>query len=264
MKTSLRCPCNWQGRSRRIWKHKKSKPELQLKSLVSISEAVAHNVLQMTTCPSSESFVSSPLHWFAGIVSTIVDHSESEVKVDFNCTIKDLEDFLPADFDYFEFMSLNLTETKDLDCCYKSSGQNEQEGGSTSPAQPRKCRTNRRRRGNDFQSEILPSLASLSRYEVTEDLQTIGGLVEAARTHSATGCQRSAGRNALARGKRSFCATASNITDLLLNLKQLNINTEIAIENWGFVSWGNICRKPRGKRFRTSKPPHFIFSQVHN
>ncbi|KAL2639595.1 hypothetical protein GLYMA_06G198000v4 [Glycine max] len=235
-------------------------------ALVSISKTVAYDDLQMTTCPSSESSVSSSLHWFSGIVSTIVDHSQCEVKEDFNCTIKDLEDFLPADFDYFEFMSLNLTETKDLDYgCYKSSGPNEQEGGSTSPIQPRKCRTNRRRHGNDFQSEILPSLASLSRYEVTEDLQTIGGLVEAARrTHSATGCLRSAGRNALAKGKRRSCASASNnITDLLLNLKEVNIDTEIAIEKMGFISWGKICRKPRGKRVPTRKP-HLIFSQVHN
>ncbi|XP_029129275.1 uncharacterized protein LOC109808321 [Cajanus cajan] len=229
-------------------------------ALFSISEAVANNV---TTCPSSESFVSSSLHWFAGIVSTVVDHSESVVKMDFNCTIKDLEDFLPADFDYFEFMSLNLPDTKDLDYCYKSSDQNEQEGGSTSPTQPRKCRANRRRRGNNFQSEILPSLASLSRYEVTEDLQTIGSLVEASKTHSATGCLRSAGRNVLARGKRRSCAAASNITHLLLNLKQLNINTEIGIEKRGFISWGKSCKKRRGKRFPSSKP-HFIFSQVHN
>ncbi|KAL2340720.1 hypothetical protein Fmac_008660 [Flemingia macrophylla] len=229
-------------------------------ALFSIS-AAADNV---TTWPSSEPFVSSALHWFSGIVSTIVDHhSESGVKEDFSCTIKDLEDFLPADFDYFEFMSLNLTDTKDLDYCYKSSDRNEQEGGSTFPTQPRKCRTNRRRRGNNFQSEILPSLASLSRYEVTKDLQTIGGLVEAAKTHSAIGCPRSAGRNVLARGKRRSCASASNITHLLLNLKQLNINTEIGIGKRGFISWGKICRKQRGKRFPSSKP-HFIFSQVHN
>ncbi|KAK7411376.1 hypothetical protein VNO78_02809 [Psophocarpus tetragonolobus] len=243
---------------------REEKARIAAEALVSISEAEAYNGLQMTTCPSSESSVSSSLQWFAGIVSTIVNHSECKVKEDFNCTIKDLEDFLPADFDYFEFMSLNLSETKGLDyCCWKS-GQDELEGGSTSPTQPRKCRTNRRRRGNDFQSEILPSLASLSRYEVTEDLQTIGGLLEAARkTHSATGCHKSAGRNVLAKGKRRSCASTSNITDLLLDLNQLNINTEIAIEKMGFISWGKICRKPRGKRFPSSKP-HFIFSQVHN
>ncbi|XP_027338612.1 uncharacterized protein LOC113852511 isoform X2 [Abrus precatorius] len=228
-------------------------------ALVSISGVIAQNGVQMTTCPSSEYFVSSSLHWFAGIVSTIVDHLESEVKVDFNGTIKDLEDFLPADFDYFEFMSLNLTKTKDLDCCHKSSGQKGQEGGSTSPTQPRKCRANKGRRGKDFQSEILPSLASLSRYEVTEDLQTIGGLVEAARTNSTTGYLKSAGRNVLARGRRKSSASASNITDLLLKLKELNNITEIDMEKRGIISWGKICRKRRGQRTPTSKP-HFIFS----
>ncbi|KAK7304663.1 hypothetical protein VNO77_42548 [Canavalia gladiata] len=235
--------------------------KIAAEALVSISGVIAQNGPQMTSL-SSES-VSSSLHWFAGIVSTIVDHSEGEVKVDFNGTIKDVEDILPADFDYFEFMSLNLTESKDLGCCYKSSGQNEQEGGSTSPTQPRKCRTNRGKRGKDFQSEILPSLASLSRYEVTEDLQTIGGLVEAARTHSMTGYLRSAGRNVLPRGKRKSCASAPNITDLLLNLKHQNSNSEIAIEKRGLISWGKVCRKRRGQRFPTNKP-HFIFGPVHN
>ncbi|KAJ1406271.1 hypothetical protein SESBI_25190 [Sesbania bispinosa] len=232
-------------------------------ALVSISGAMAHNGLPITTCPPSESFVSSPLHWFAGIVSTIVDHSENEVEVDFNGTIKDLEEFLPADFDYFEFMSLNLTDAKDLDCCCENSGQNEQEGGSTSPTQPRKRRTNQGRRGKDFQSEILPSLASLSRYEVTEDLQTIGTLVEASKTHSATDHLRSAGRKVLARGKRRSCASASYITDLLLNLKELSSNTEIPIEKRGIISWGKICRKRRGQRIPTSNP-QFILSQVYN
>ncbi|CAJ1975332.1 unnamed protein product [Sphenostylis stenocarpa] len=254
------------GQEQQDPKARDEQARIAAEALVSISETVTYNVIQMTNCLSSESSVSSSLHWFAGIVSAVVDHSESsEVKEDFNCTIKDLEDFLPADFDYFEFMSLNLSDTKDLDYChYKSSGQNEQEGGSTSPTQPRKFRTNRRRRGNDFQNDILPSLASLSRYEVTEDLQTIGGLVEAARrTHSAAGCLRSAGRNVVARGKRRSCGSSSNITGLLLNLKELNIDPEFTIKKMGFISWGKICRKPRGKRFPTSKP-HLIFSQVHN
>ena len=229
-------------------------------ALVSISGVVAHNGLQMTTCPPSESFVSSPLNWFAGIVTTIVDHSENEVKLD---GTSDLEQNLPADFDYFEFMTLNLTETKVLDCCYKSRGQTEQEGGSTSPTQPRKCRTNRGRRGKDFQSKILPSLASLSRYEVTEDLQTIGGLVEATGTRLATGYARIAGRNVLAKGRSRSCTSGSNITDLLLNLKMLNSNTELSIEKRGLISWGKICRKRRGQRYPISNP-QLILSQVHN
>ncbi|XP_014522229.1 uncharacterized protein LOC106778758 [Vigna radiata var. radiata] len=249
------------GQEQEVPEAREEQTRIAAEALVSISEALTYDGIQMTNCPSSEPSITSSLHWFAGIISTVVDHPEHEVKEDFNCAIKDLEDFLPADFDYFEFMSLNLSDTKDL---YKSSGQNEQEGLYTSSSQPRKCRTNRRRQGNDFQSDILPSLASLSRYEVTEDLQTIGGLVEAARkTPSASGCLRSAGRNVVARGKRKSCGSSSNITDLLLNLKELNIDTEIAIEKMGYISWGKICRKPRGKRFPISKS-HLIFSQVHN
>ncbi|XP_061346640.1 uncharacterized protein LOC133292261 [Gastrolobium bilobum] len=231
---------------------REEKIRIAAEALVSISGLVARKDLQMTTCSSSDSFVSSPLHWFAGIVSTTVDHPENEIKAN------DLEELLPAGIDYFEFMTLKLTETKVLDCCYKSMGQTEQVGGSTSPTQPRKCRANRGRWRKDFQREILPSLASLSRYEVTEDLHTIGGLV-AAGTRSETGSLRTAGRNVLGRGKRRSCASTSNITDLLLNLKKLTSITEVGIERRGLISWGKTCRKRRGQRFPTTNPK-FILS----
>ncbi|XLT71163.1 hypothetical protein HN873_027602 [Arachis hypogaea] len=201
-------------------------------ALVSIFEVAVHNGLQMTTCSPLESSMSSPLHWFSGIVSAIVDHSESEVT---------LEQHLPTDFDYFEFMTLNLTETTILDSFYKSNGQSKQEGeGSTSLTRSRKCRSNRSRRGKDFQNEILPSLACLSRHEVTKDLKTIGSLVKAATAHttrSTAGCARSAGKNAPAKARRRPCKSASNITDLLKR---------------GLISWQKICRKKRSQRFPVS------------
>ncbi|QHN80250.1 uncharacterized protein LOC107623029 isoform X2 [Arachis ipaensis] len=196
-------------------------------ALVSIFEVAVHNGLQMTTCSPLESSMSSPLHWFSGIVSAIVDHSESEVN---------LEQHLPTDFDYFEFMTLNLTETTVLDCFYKSNGQSKQGGeGSTSLT-----RSNRPRRGKDFQNETLPSLACLSRHEVTKDLKTIGSLVKAATartTRSTDGCARSAGKNAPAKARRRPCKSASNITDLLKR---------------GLISWQKICRKKRSQRFPVS------------
>lgn len=242
-------------------------PEEQIRSaaeaLVSISGFVAQKDLQMTTCSPSESSVISPLHWFAGIVSTTVDHPENEMKTtDFNGKTNDFEEFLPDEMDYFEFMTLNLAETKVLDCCCQSIG--ETEGGSTSPTRPRKGgRTIRGRWRKDFQSEVLPSLASLSRYEVTEDLQTIVGLVTGGTAHSETCSLRSAGRNVLGRGRRRSCTSASNITDLLLNLKQLTSITKLDIEKKGLISWGKTCKKRRGQRLPTTNP-RFVLSQVYN
>lgn len=221
-------------------------------ALVSISAFVGHNDLHITTCPPSESFVNSPLHWFARIASSVTDHPDNDIKADLTGNTDDHEEFPPAGIDYFEAMTLKLTETKVLDCCGKSSDQNEEEGGrgSTSPTQPRKGWINRGRRRKDFQSEILPSLASLSRYEVTEDLQTMGGLLEAAGTHS--------GRNAPTRGRRRSCTSASNSSDSPLKQQKLTSYTELGIVKKGLMSWGKMNKKPRGKRNAARNPKVFL------
>lgn len=231
-------------------------------ALISISGFAPQKDIQMTPCSPSKSFVNGPLHWFAGIVSTTVYHPENENENDFNGKVNNLEEFLSGEMDYFEFMTLNLTDTKAPDHCCKSMGQTEQIGGSASPpTQPRKSvRTYRGRWRKDFQSEILPSIASLSRYEVTEDLQTIGSLVSTG-TQSETGSLRNASRNLLSKGKRRSCASASNTedTDLLLNLKQLTAITKLEFEKKGLMSWGKTCKKRRGQRFRITNP-QFIWS----
>ncbi|XP_028753621.1 uncharacterized protein LOC114713205 [Neltuma alba] len=232
---------------------------LAAEALISISESVAHNGLQMITCPPLGSLTSSPLHWFARIATSVTDHPGNSIKADFIGNTSDHEEFLSAGIDYFEAMTLKLTETKSLDCFGKSSGQKGEEGGSTSPTQPRKGWASKGKRQKDFQSEILPSLTSLSRYEVTEDLQTIGGLMEAAGAHSERVSLRGAGRNALARGRRRSSASVPNNTDSLK--QQPNSGVKLGIEKRGLMSWGRANRKPRGKRC-PARNPQFFWSQV--
>ncbi|MED6206045.1 hypothetical protein PIB30_023261 [Stylosanthes scabra] len=229
-------------------------------ALVTISGFVDDNGLKKTTCSSSESSP-NPLHWFAEIASTEADHPENNAG--FSGSASNLDDFSHTNMDYFEFMTLNLTETKVLDCCYSNTiGQTEQVSGSTLPTQTKKGRPNRGRWRKDFQSQILPSLASLSRYEVTEDLQIIGGLV-AAGNPSETGSLRSAGKNVSARGRRRSGTSVSNNTELHLNFKELTSMSGLGIEKRCLISWGKICRKRRGKRLPTTKPLH-ILNQVYN
>ncbi|MED6221118.1 hypothetical protein PIB30_051257 [Stylosanthes scabra] len=230
-------------------------------ALVTISGFVDDNVLKKTTCSSSES-PPNPLHWFAEIASAAAaDHPENNAG--FSGSASNLDDFSHANMDYFEFMTLNLTETSVPDCCYSNTiGQTEQVGGSTLPTQTKKGRPNRGRWRKDFQSQILPSLASLSRYEVTEDLQIIGSLV-AAGTPSDTGSLRSAGKNVSARGRRRSGPSVSNNTELHLNFKQLTSISGLGIEKRCLISWGKICRKRRGKRLPITKPLH-ILNQVYN
>lgn len=215
--------------------------------LFSISALSGDNGPKITTHPPSESSISSSLHWFANIASSVTDHPENDTeKAGFTRKTNDLSEFPLAGIDYFEAMTLKLTETKVIDCSdsNNSNDQKEKEGGSPSPTLTKKGWNNRVRQRKDFLTEILPSLASLSRYEVTEDLQAIGGLMEAAGssgTHS--------GRNAAARGRRRSCASASNNTDSAMKRHRLNGNAEMGIvEKKGLVSWG--AKKPRGKTKR--------------
>ncbi|KAK4252493.1 hypothetical protein QN277_014486 [Acacia crassicarpa] len=221
-------------------------------NLVSISAFVVPNDPQMTDFPLPESLMDSPLHWFAKIVSSIKELLENEVNVD--CSVKtsdDLEDFQPAGFDYFEAMTLKLTETENPDCCCnnKITDQNKKEGGS-SPSQQRKGpATKRGRRRREFQSEILPSLTALSRCEVTEDIQIIGGLMEASGTHLETVSLRNAGRGR----KRSRASASSKVADSLLRIEKRGL----------LVNWEKTCKKRRGQRYPPiSKAVIRSFSQV--
>lgn len=216
-------------------------------------------------CKLSEASNNS-LNWFAGIVSSVVGDPENELRVFFDA--KDdgrHEELLPDGMDYFEAMTLKLTETKVEEyCCRSNIPKREEITTSAPPNQPKKGRTRRGRQRKDFQSEILPSLASLSRYEVNEDLQTIGGLMEAAGTSLETGPLRYVARNGCARGRKRSGASTSNGLDGTagsLQKQLISSNTKAGNEERSLICWGKVTRRRRGQRYRASNP-QLIPSQV--
>ncbi|XP_021820659.1 uncharacterized protein LOC110762344 [Prunus avium] len=226
-------------------------------SLASISSSGLHTCIVRTTNklvkPSCDS-----LHWFAGIASAVVGGPENRAGVVMS------EDLLPDGMDYFEVMTLNLTETKVEECCCRSNSHKDEETGTTSsPNQPRRGRKRRGKQQKDFQSEILPSLASLSRYEVTEDLQTLGGLVESSGNRLETGSARYGAKLGLARGRRRSSISTSTVTENTLEslLKQIGSKSEFGKEERRLIGWGEVTRRRRGQRFPVSKP-RLILSQV--
>lgn len=130
-------------------------------TIVTISSAVP-DLLE----PSSD----ENLMWFASIAL-----KQTQVR-DFSFSLEGI--------DYFESMTLKLTEMKDeehlplplvpLECLEV---REEDSMAVTSAASHRPQRRGRQKR--DFQRDILPGLISLSRYEVMEDMQTFGGLMQA-------------------------------------------------------------------------------------
>ncbi|KAF7809069.1 uncharacterized protein G2W53_035812 [Senna tora] len=98
----------------------------------------------------------------------------------------------------------------------------------------------RGRQQRDFQRDILPGIASLSRHEVTEDLQTFGGLMRATGHPWHSGLtRRSSSRNGGGRGRRRL---------------QQRSNIEVGLEDRSLTGWGKTTRRPRRQRFPAGNP----------
>ncbi|XP_076893225.1 uncharacterized protein LOC143579245 isoform X1 [Bidens hawaiensis] len=84
------------------------------------------------------------------------------------------EDCVPEGMDYFEYMTLKLLETKEEYHCYEAPivEEKEEDGGLLTKRAARRGQGKRGKARKDFQRDVLPGIVSLSRREVTEDLQT--------------------------------------------------------------------------------------------
>lgn len=222
-------------------------------AIVSISSYGVHSYLENATGELSEA-TSGSLHWFAGIVSSTASNLKDEVETVLNGDKKEL---LLDQIDYFEAMTLNLTETKEEEYWCKSNGPKENE---TSPTllsgQSRRGRARRARQRKDFQTELLPCIASLSRHEVTEDLQIIGGMMEAAGTPLETGLRR---RNA-GRGRKRVSISPNNVVECRMYspLKQQNNGGQVFFVEAVFTGWGKKNRRQRGERRPARNTAYFL------
>lgn len=169
--------------------------------------------------------------------------------------------------DFFESMTLMLEETF-VDTDFKPLAKQEQEAEKMPSAiNPilRPSKRGKRKKDRDFQKEILPSISSLSRQEVTEDMQIIGGLMRSAGDAWHTGStRRTTGKFSLRddwflplTGRRSrhvsgFRANAGSITR---NIDvQASRRHDLEVERVNALSWtsswGETIRRRRMQRHR--------------
>ncbi|KAJ3706005.1 hypothetical protein LUZ61_009710 [Rhynchospora tenuis] len=169
---------------------------------LSVMEA-ANNILAISQVNINAEASSSPvtLLWFADLAVSGCDklgsghESESE--------------------DLFESMTLKLEEVKSDDrfgtgnfCERKVEGESSSQAGESGYTsllftRGRRGPARKRRQRRDFQRDVLPTIASLSRVEVTEDLQMIGGLMRACGQELDSALTRRVGRSCSnAKGKR--------------------------------------------------------------
>ncbi|XP_024978328.1 uncharacterized protein LOC112515654 [Cynara cardunculus var. scolymus] len=132
-------------------------------AIVSISSSKVRDSCHPPQEPSA-----ATLMWFA-VVITSDGFKKSSIKMD--------QESIPEGMDDFEFMTLKLRDSDESYENYKPTiveeeKEKEEETGSFSKRTPRKGQGRRGRQRKDFQKDILPNIITLSRREVTEDLQT--------------------------------------------------------------------------------------------
>jgi hypothetical protein len=225
--------------------------------LSSLSCDQVNNVINIP----SESPTVDPLSWFADVISLREDNLESKCD---NSKEKDGEE--DDRFDYFESMTLKLEEMKEDDYMPKPLVPENlivEETTTTLPTRTRRGPARRGRQKRDFQRDILPGLVSLSRHEVTEDIQTFGGIMKATGLSWQSGLTRkSSTKNGCRRGRprRQVQATPSPSPPVTVNetttplMQQLN-NNEVALEDRSLTGWGKTTRRPRRQRCPAGNPP---------
>lgn len=250
---------------------KKSQPSrdelarVAAEAIVAISSSGPPVALDESSCNPAEASSVDPLLWFVDIVSTCGNDLEN--KFDFVLRTEDgegIEESLIEEFDYFEFLTLKLKETKEEDYMPKplvpENIKFEESGTNLLSNTPRRGQSRRGRQRRDFQRDILPGLVSLSRHEVTEDIQTFGGLMRATGHPSWQSglARRNSTRNGCARGRRRAVVSPSppvvNIPACTPLIQQLS-NTEMALEDRSLTGWGKTTRRPRRQRCAAGNPP---------
>ncbi|OIW02164.1 hypothetical protein TanjilG_02388 [Lupinus angustifolius] len=210
----------------------------------------------------SESPTRDPLSWFVDVIFSCNDNLESKLDNSMGKIDDNEKPSFSDGMDEFEAMTLRLPETKEEDYMPKPFVPENIIVEETTPL-PTRTRRGAARRGRqrrDFQRDILPGIASLSRHEVTEDLQTFGGLMRATgHAWNSGSTRRSSTRNGSGRGRKRAQVVPSPPPAAVTNetctplMQQLN-NIEVGLEDRSLTGWGKTTRRPRRQRCPAGNP----------
>ncbi|KAG9439725.1 hypothetical protein H6P81_019890 [Aristolochia fimbriata] len=228
-------------------------------AILSISSVVNFCSEYGSNCVTSS--VIDSLGWFADIVSSKAIDLEGTVNASKRRIDADQGVSCDEDSDYFESMTLKLTETNLSEYCVKSwireTPKEEETTRTPLLTRPRKGHRRGRQR-RDFQRDILPGLSSLSRHEVTEDLQTIGGLMRASGCSWQMGLARRNSRNGWnspGRGRRrqrvSNAVVPAPAPEPTAAPPRQPTNSEVEAEGISLQGWGKTTRRARRQRYPT-------------
>ncbi|KAG7589499.1 hypothetical protein ISN44_As07g017690 [Arabidopsis suecica] len=214
---------------------------------------------------STDAVTKDPLSWFVNTIAAC--GNDLEKKIDACLEARDSEgcreEYSSDEFDYFETMTLNLLQTKEEDYMpkplipeyLKFDGTGSM--GITSN-RPRRGQARRGRPKRDFQRDILPGLASLSRLEVTEDLHMFEGLMKATGYNWNSGVARRSSN----RGRKRVVSNIDRAPVCLSLPQPMNNNSVqmVGLEDRSLTGWGNATRRPRRQRCPAGTPPTVILT----
>ncbi|KAL1809601.1 hypothetical protein ACET3Z_026591 [Daucus carota] len=221
--------------------------KIAAEAIISISSSQL-DLADLTT----EALPPQRLLWLSEVISSYEgsDHDSEITKVVLT-NVDDTfdEETVPQGMDYFEFMTLNLQESKVEDYCdqpYVLNNRDDEDTRVTSGAKRgRRRQAKRGRQLRDFQRDILPGLVSLSRREVTEDLQTIEEIFKASgQSWQSRFSRRRTARNG--RGRKRLGDSTPSPTATLSCLPppvQQPICRELEVEDRNLTGWGKRTRR---------------------
>ncbi|KAM1076170.1 hypothetical protein ACFX2J_023495 [Malus domestica] len=124
---------------------------------------------------------------------------------------------------------------------------------------PRRGQSRRGRQRKDFRRDVLPGLASLSKNEVTDDLQIIEGLVRKfGGSWQLSLSQRNSGKGGRGRGRKrmGISAPSTNVAEVSQPQIEQPICEELqGPEERSLTCWGKRTRRPPRQRYPIDNSP---------
>ncbi|KAJ6734774.1 hypothetical protein OIU79_001942 [Salix purpurea] len=227
-------------------------------ALVDISLSGVHQFQDDARCQILETEVNNPLQWFADIISSYKGYIKNDAgSLSVHKGNNDCEDSTPDEVDFFEYMTLNLTETMVEDPDNEPVVLENTKDETSLPRGRRRGQARRGRHRKDFQRDVLPGLVSLSRNDVTDDLQMIEGMIIATGGTWQSGLsQRNSPKRKAGRGRKRTASSAAVPTVTTVSPPQAQHPNcgELGLEVTG---WGKRTRRPPRQRYPTNNPlPH--------
>ncbi|OEL25675.1 hypothetical protein BAE44_0013304 [Dichanthelium oligosanthes] len=216
--------------------------------------AAAENIVALSMdIPAAEEASDDMLQWFADLaVSNINDLAEqAELQA---CTNDSSNDEL----DSFESLTLKLEETK-IDEYWSRPLEpaitTDEQAVSTAHllTKPRRGQQRKRRQKRDFQKDVLPSLSSLSRPEIIEDVQLLEGLVQASGGSWESSLTRRGRYGGRTRGRKP----RKTVVTVTVEEEEIEVSPpppkpagtgDLEADERGMLGWGRTTRRCRRTR----------------